>query len=269
MIAAEQLSPSHAALADAGRRLADLCRSLPDAHVPIPNSTWTVREAVVHCTFLADLYAEIALGTPGPLADFSPKVVAERNEARNADNPESDPGKLADLLERSIGRLLSVTGRCPPEHSVQYVEFSAIAVGAEDLVGMVLGEVVVHGYDVACAVGAPWPISPAEALQVLGSYAPLFGLVPHPENTPGHTAGYGIELRGGPRFTMRFVDGTYSLEPPDVGPVDATILADPVAFLLVATGRLDQWQAIALGLLGAGGERPELAMGFTSLFVFP
>jgi hypothetical protein len=56
---------------------------------------------------------------------------------------------------------------------------------------------------------------------------------------------------------------------PDSGPVDCTITADPVAFLLVGSGRLSQWDAIALGLLEAGGDRPELALGFTDLFLFP
>jgi uncharacterized protein (TIGR03083 family) len=269
MTPTDSTDPARAALLDAGQRLAGLCRSLPNSAVAIPNSTWTVREAVVHTASLAELYAEIALGTPGPLADLSVATVARRNAERIADNPESDPGKLADLLEQSVARLASVAGAAPSGKRVQYLEFSPLEVTPGDLVGMILGEVVVHGYDIACAVGAPWPISPDEALLILGSYAPLFGLAPHPENTPGHTGGYGIELRGGPRFTMRFVDGTFSLEPPDVAPVDCVISAHPVAFLLVATGRLTQWEAIALGLLSAGGERPTLALGFTSLFVFP
>jgi len=32
---------------------------------------------------------------------------------------------------------------------------------------------------------------------------------------------------------------------------------------------LSRWQAIALGLISAGGARPELALGFPDLFVFP
>ena len=265
----DQITPAQAGLLDAGRRLAELCRALPHAATPLPNSSWTVREAIVHTASLAELYAEIALGTPGPLADLSVESVARRNEERIADNPESDPGKLADLLERAVERLARVAGDAPPGKRVQYLEFSPLEVTPADLAGMILGELVVHGYDIARGVGAPWPIPPNEALLILGSYAPLFGLAPHPENTPGHTAGYGIELRGGARFTMRFVDGVFGLEPPDMAPVDCVISADPIAFLLVATGRMSQWEAIALGLLAAAGERPEMALGFTSLFVFP
>jgi hypothetical protein len=35
--------------------------------------------------------------------------------------------------------------------------------------------------------------------------------------------------------------------------------------LLVSSGRLSQWAAIALGLLRAGGRRPDLALGFGRL----
>jgi hypothetical protein len=47
------------------------------------------------------------------------------------------------------------------------------------------------------------------------------------------------------------------------------ISADPVAFLLVMSGRLGQWAAIALGLMSASGDRPELALGMTGLFRYP
>ena len=48
-----------------------------------------------------------------------------------------------------------------------------------------------------------------------------------------------------------------------------TIRADPVAFLLVSSGRVSQWVAIALGLLQVGGDRPDLALRFNDLFLFP
>jgi hypothetical protein len=82
-------------------------------------------------------------------------------------------------------------------------------------------------------------------------------------------AAFEVEVRGGGRFVARFDDGTLHLEDPDSGPVDCQISAEPVALLLVAAGRLSQWPAIALGLLSAGGKRPELALGFNDLFVYP
>lgn len=50
---------------------------------------------------------------------------------------------------------------------------------------------------------------------------------------------------------------------------DCTILLDPVAFLLIALGRLNPWRAIAQGWVLAWGPRPWLAPRFPSLFTAP
>ena len=125
---------------------------------------------------------------------------------------------------------------------------------------------VLHGYDVAFALGQPWPIDPGDANLSLGGLAPVLSLIVDPDETRGLSAGYGIELRNGPALTVRFTDGAYGLEAPGA-PVDVTISADPIAFLMVGTGRLSRYEAVALGLLSAGGRRPELALGFPDLFL--
>ena len=61
----------------------------------------------------------------------------------------------------------------------------------------------------------------------------------------------------------------FGLEEAGAAPVDATISADPVAFLLVGTNRLSRYQAIALGLLSVGGSDPDLAIRFWDLFLYP
>jgi len=263
------LAEARSALVTTAGRVADLCRALPSADAPIPDSDWCIREAAVHLVYMADVYTEIVTGTPGPIAGFDVATVDRRNADRNADIPESDPGKLAGMILDSTRRFADATAGRPGTDTVRYVEFSPTDIDLATAAGILLGEFVLHGYDIATATGQPWPIAPSDALLVLSGFAPVFGMVTNPEATKGHTAGYGVELRGGPRFTIRFTDGVYRLEPPDSGPVDCTVSADPVAFLLVGTGRLTQWEAIALGLLGAGGDRPELALGFTSLFVYP
>ena len=65
----------------------------------------------------------------------------------------------------------------------------------------------------------------------------------------GHTASYRLDLGPAGRLTARFTDGTLVVEPPGDEPVDCEIVADPAAMLLVSSGRLSQWPAIALGLI--------------------
>jgi hypothetical protein len=149
------------------------------------------------------------------------------------------------------------------------VDWDGALVTPATLAGVLLGEVVMHGYDVAYALGRPWPIDPGHAGLILGAYGPLFPHIVDPEASKGHSAGYALDFGGGPALTVRFTHGVIGLEPPGMGPVDVTICSDPVTFLMVADGRLSQYEAIALGRMSATGDRPELAVGFKDLFVNP
>ena len=69
-------------------------------------------------------------------------------------------------------------------------------------------------------------------------------------------------------MTARFADGSFGIGAAG-GPVDATLSADPVAFLMVGAGRLSRYEAVALGSLTVGGSRPDLAFDFPTFFIYP
>lgn len=235
--------------------------------LPIPGSAWTVREAAVHLALVGFRYAGMVHGEPNQYLSLAREECARRNDEINADIPESEPGKLAALMHEGTDRLLAATTPCDDTQNVLFHGGSVMTI--PHLVGAALAEHLLHGYDMAVAVGQPWPIDPHHASLGLFGYRPSYGLRLNPAATAAHTAGYAIELTTGDCFTIRFVDGEYGLEPPDFGRVDCAITADPVALLLVSSGRLSQWAAIALGLMDAGGDRPELALAFNNLFLFP
>jgi uncharacterized protein (TIGR03083 family) len=247
--------------------LTALVRALPDTRAPIPDSQWSVREATVHLVNDARLYTELASGAPSPIPTMQKKKHEVYIAHLLADIAEDDPMVLGDLMTGSAEKFLAATAGRPGDQEVIF--HADLRFDLAHLMCVALGEELIHGYDIARAVGRPWPIDPGHALLVLYGYGPTYPLCVHPQTTAGLNAAYGIELRGADAFTIRFVDGEYSVEPPNSGPVDCTISADPVAFLLVGTGRLSQWEAIALGLLTGGGPKPELALGFNDLFVYP
>lgn len=261
------LAQAQAALEAAARRNADLIRSLSDLSVPIPGSEWTVRESAVHLVNYAGVSTDIADGMPSLVESVAKEAMVAENARRIADIPETDPEKVAGLLTEAVAGLLEATAGRPGDRRVVF--HAGLPLDLAGLVGISLGEQVLHGYDIATAVGSPWPIDPLHAQLVLSGYFSWYGRLVNPETASGVTAGYGIELRGGGAFTVRFVDGEYRLEPDGSGPVDCTISADPVAFLLVSSGRMRQWEAIALGLYSASGPRPELALTFMDLFDYP
>ena len=264
----ELFSTARAALDGAVRRLAAVICPMPDLNQPLPGeSLWTAREAIAHLVTAFDLYTEIATGTPSPLTSFTAAAFAEDNRRRIADVSEADPTKLAFLLEDAAARFLAALRGQPGTRTI--VWHAGMSVDLTALVELLLGEVLLHGYDIATACRAPWTIPASEVALVLAGYAPCYEPNVNPETTRGLTVAYEIELRDVARVVVRFVDGRYFLEPAGGGPVDCVISADPVAWLLVGSDRLDQWSAIALGLIEAGGDRPELAAGFGDLFIFP
>jgi hypothetical protein len=255
------------AIAAVGADVAALLRSADRSDIPIPGAEWTIREAAVHLVNFSAVNADVAAGMPSTRLSVEKEDVAEDNLRRIADVPETDPDKLAGLVLDGVDRFLEATaGR---SGDVEVIWHCGLKLGLAELAGVELAELVLHGYDMAVAVGYPWPIDPLHALIVLNGYGPAFRLVVNEERARGLNAGFGIELRGGPSFTARFVDGTYEVEPAGASPVDCTISADPVAFLLIGSGRLNPLTAVALGLLSAGGDHPEMALGFNQLFVYP
>lgn len=261
------LAASRAAVAAGARRLADLVAPLPDVDRPIPNSCWTARDALAHLIIGCDLYTEIATGTPSPIDAYGRAVFADYFQQRVADVPEDDPTKLAHLLvdaaDRFTGALAGQAGDAP------VVWHAGYELGVATLAGILAGEVLLHGYDIALACRRPWPLAPDEVAPVLVACGALARYSVDQEGTRGLTASYAVDVRGVASFIVRFTDGDLSLEPAGSGASDCTISADPVAWLLVVSGRLDQWPAIALGLLQPGGDHPDLALGFQDLFVFP
>jgi len=261
------LDQVRAGLREASARTTALVEALPDTGVAIPGLEWTVREAAAHLVNLGVRYAEMVKGEPLGYDSLAPQDCARMNGQLIADIPESDAGKLAALIHEGTDRLLEATARCDDEQTVLW--HCHTHVGVPHLVAIAIAEHLLHGYDIAVAARRPWPITSEQAALALFGYGAAYGLCVNPATTAGHTAGYGIELRTGERFTIRFVDGEYMIEAPDSGPVDCTISADPVAFLLVGAGRMTQWEAIALGALEVGGDRPDLALRFGDCFLFP
>jgi uncharacterized protein (TIGR03083 family) len=261
------LDQVRAALREASARTAGLVETLPDTGSPIPESKWTVREAGVHLVNVGVRYAGMVQGEPLGYESLAPEECTRMNDQLIADIPESDPVKLAALIHEVTERLLEATERCDDEQTVLWHCQTHLPI--PHLVAIATAEHLVHGYDMAVAVQRPWPITPEQAALALFGYGAAYGLCVNPATTAGHTAGYGIEFRTGERFTIRFVDGEYLVEAPDSGPVDCTISADPVAFLLVGAGRMTQWEAIALGVMEVGGDRPDLALSFGDCFLFP
>lgn len=264
----EMLALARRSLMTATERMAELLAAAPDSSMLAQRSEWSLREVAAHLITVAPMFADMANGIPGPAASLERAYVKEFSERRIADLSEADPVKLSRLLLDSVEAFLDTTIDRPGDDPVTFQ--AGLSHTLFGLVAIYLGEVLLHGYDVAAALGRPWPIDAGDAALVLAAYTPLFAVQADPERSRGLTAAFGIDLRGAGAMTVRFTDGVFGIEPTG-GPVDATLSADPVAFLMVGSGRLSRYEAVALGAItvGGNGPDPDLAFDFPTLFIYP
>lgn len=262
---AQRHNQARGALADSARRTADLIRSIPDTSIRIPRSDWTVGEGAAHLVVVMGWFSEWAGG--GRSLTENLDELGSVNARAIAQIPERDGARLADRLLANVDRFLDVSSPLPADSKIAWHEGYPLSLGS--LVWVGVGEMVVHGYDIASAVKRPWPIDRQLACQILNGAGEGWPLFVDRKNVRGVTASYGISLRGGPKQVFRFVDGRLTVEPPSSTPVDCRISADPVAFLLVGYGRVSQWPQIAQGKIVAWGRKPWLAIKFRRLLRNP
>ncbi|MFN2555645.1 MAG: maleylpyruvate isomerase N-terminal domain-containing protein [Nitriliruptorales bacterium] len=257
-------------------RVARVIRSASDLSRAVPRLEWTAAETAAHLVAVCRVYTEAITGyeekwmapyLSGP--DSAPARVAEGNARTLAQMTDHDAASLSRQLDEAVraflgalaGRSGSTSVKTPwwgEGHSRDLASLAAIA----------LGEFVVHGYDIARALGQSWAIDPAHARLVLDS---AMWEIPHhvnPETARDVDASYMIHVRGGRRFVIHFDQGSATMHT-SREPVDCHLWVDPVAFLLVGYGRIGQWGPIAKGKLVAWGRKPWLGVKFKSLLLDP
>lgn len=258
------LTAARAAVQVAASQAADLVRSLPDPSSRIPGLNWTVGQTAAHLVAAAQFYPRYATGQATPEATID---LAEGNLHRIAQVGDHGLAELADLLVAETQRLLEQTADLAPDHRVAFHGGATLDLAAQT--GILLGEYLVHGLDLARSARRPWPIDPDHARLVIAGATALLPRYLDPDAARGVTVGYDVRIRGGPRFSLRVIHGAATVESGPVGPVDCHISADPVAFLIVAYGRGSQWQPILRGKITAWGRKPWRAFGLTRLLAKP
>lgn len=264
-------SEAQAAVAAAAGRVSALLRA---AKAPAAEAlgTWNVIEVGAHLSHALDAITAMAEGGGGVLEDiWSLSSLTERLVDGES---ERDPAGLADRIQASAARFVSLM-QSGDDSAVRPWLVQGVEVPLPLLTCHALNELVVHGRDMALALGEPWPISRSEAsLVVCGFLFPVLGrlgrVMVDQEAASGLHATYDIRVRGGCRVTVRFDDGDMVVLPgTPPGRADCHLSVDPAAFVLVAWGRISQWRSIARGQLLAWGRRPWLGLSLRKLLKNP
>ena len=238
-----------------------------DPALPVPATPqWTVAELFAHVATVAPRYSQGARREGEWVA--SAGDLGELNARQLAALPKTDVATVSASLRASLAELAAlITGYGDTQPVFTF--HGGQRIGADVALGVLLGELVVHGHDIAGALHRPWPIEPADVELIVQGVSPVLAGWLDPARSRGHTGRYEVRLRGQGVHRFAFADGRLRMDPPDPLRPDVVISADPATFLLVTYKRTSQWPGIATGRLVAWGRRPWLALTFASRFHRP
>ncbi|GAA3944544.1 hypothetical protein Aau02nite_60580 [Amorphoplanes auranticolor] len=243
--------------------------------------TWTVADSAAHVLSLVSLYVTFfdpdAETLPVPdlhriLSATTVDTVNRANAIVLANLCERSPERLARDLDSALARLLSASRACDPEMPIPWLGDARVpAVG---VLAHLVNEFLLHGWDMAKALGRAWPIPDADAGLFFEQF--LVGMIRHD---------HGILLETGSRTSARpiSVDFRSAYTAPtllvlegrrvrigDRGePADARITFRPAGLNLMLFGRTSIARALLRRDVTVSGPRPWLLVPFIRVMHLP
>jgi putative sterol carrier protein len=272
------LSEARAAIEAVTPRLTALLRGVTDPTARAVGE-WNIGEVAAHLSHVCAgelMSASSAGADPGPpIGNTSVEGVARFNSENLDADPERDPDALASRIEDRVGELLEATRELRGDETVTWLGGMQLPVAL--IFCHFLGELIVHGHDIATASRGPWTIEPNHAaLGGMFLFSFLESIDPESRKSfinadaaAGLRATFELRIRGSRSWFVEFDDGAMSFSNAPARPIDCHISAEPITFLLVGFGRIGPFRPALTGRLLVWGRKPHLAFKFTRLLKSP
>jgi hypothetical protein len=238
------------ALVRTSARLALLMRHVPDPMVPAVGA-WSIGETALHVCTWPPYFLDAARGR-GRLESHDD--VAAVNARAIAADPERDPGRLAGRLEAGVAALTRFARTAVDDPAVD--SFRGVRVPLSTLLSLELGELLVHGYDIARGAGLEWRIDPVAARLTLQGYLPMLPYALDRVRARGVHLAVALTVRGLQPVCLCVANERLTVDGARRRRVDAHLSAAPAAYLLLTWRRVPLWQPVVRGQLLVWGRRP-------------
>src|SRR4051812_19940232 len=168
VVKARQGDLARRSLWETGERFADLIASAPAG--TLVTRRWTVADTAAHVAALTAIDAALVRNEDLPLPTVAARAewrtatvdtVAALNDAVLAGLPRRDAATLSEQIRADVDDMLDRCCSMDPDAPLPWLGGSTVPVAG--LVAHMTNELQIHGRDVARALGAPWPVPPAEA----------------------------------------------------------------------------------------------------------
>src|SRR5919106_778620 len=212
------------AIEEQSRRIAEMLREARDPSVHAVGE-WSLNELAAHLAAMGELQERYAAGEGSPVRSID--GLADFNDERLRSYVDEELGVLADILERGTKAAVEQLRADGPDRVLPWI--AGIEITAASLASVIVGELLVHGYDIARAVGLPWRIERDDALLVFDGVVELMPHYVDSQAARGLTATLELRMRRGPSRHLVFRNGGLTVEDATLARrVDCHISADPV-----------------------------------------
>ncbi|MBO3748321.1 maleylpyruvate isomerase N-terminal domain-containing protein [Streptosporangiaceae bacterium NEAU-GS5] len=262
------------ALARTGTRFAALVTSAPDPDAPVTRE-WSVMDTTAHVEIIASWYAHLLGrddataaafdGADEQIAATTVDTVADLNRTMLGVFRDRDPAAVVAALTADIDDILTLSESQDPMAVVPWLGGSRLPI--DGLLAHLINELLVHGWDVAKALGRPWPIPEADAalffeLFLIGVTRSGYGRLLDNDRPPRPgTIAVEFRSRHTTPITMVLRDGLVFVRDPEPGE-DVVLTFRPPALNLMLFSRVGKLRTALTGGVRVSGRRPWLLPAF-------
>jgi len=227
---------------------------------------WSASDVAAHVATVLELNAGLACRTVLPVAAI--EAIPDWSQSALEKVEDRRPQALADRIQAAVSELTDAASSRDGDPRVAW--HNGLSTPISTLLALMVGEAMIHGYDIARAHRRRWHIPSAWAettLRGILQVAPLYFL---PERSAGLHARFEMRLRGiETRALFTITDDELQISEPGGGRAHCYISGEPTALLLLLYGRTGPLRPALTGHVVAWGRKPWLAFRVLRLFRNP
>ncbi|MEB3980979.1 maleylpyruvate isomerase family mycothiol-dependent enzyme [Mycobacterium sp. 663a-19] len=227
---------------------------------------WSASDVAAHVATVLELNVGLARGRVVPVAAV--EAIPDWTQAALETVEDRRPQALADRIQAAVTQLADAASSRDGDPRVAW--HAGLSIPISTVLALMVGEAMIHGCDIARALGRRWHIPSPWADTTFRGMVQVVPLYFLPERSAGVHARLEMRLRGSEtRALFSIADGRLQIAGPNGERADCYISGEPGALLLLLYGRTGQLRPTVTGRVVAWGRRPWLAIRFPHMFRNP